>query len=50
MIGLGPHEMTAWLWAFSVSLTILFAVLTALSVFIAVKLIECVRGGTEIHD
>ena len=29
MIGLGPHEMTAWLWAFSVGLTVLSAVLTA---------------------
>ena len=37
MIGLGPHEMSAWLWAFSAGLTVLFAVLTALSVYFAVR-------------
>jgi len=50
MIGLGPHEMTAWLWAFSVGLMVLFAALTALSLNIAVKLIERERGGRATHD
>ena len=31
MIGLGPHEMTAWLWAFSAGLTVSLALLAALS-------------------
>ena len=34
MIGLGPHEMTAWLWAFSVGLTVAFAALAAVSISI----------------
>ena len=50
MIGLGPHEMTAWLWAVSIGLTVVFAVLTGLSVFIAVKLIERERGERVAHD
>ena len=37
MIGLGPHEMTAWLWAFSVVLTAVFTVLAALSICVAVR-------------
>lgn len=37
MIGLGPHEMTTWLWAFSVGLTVAFAALAAVSISIAMR-------------
>ena len=37
MIGLGPHEMTAWLWAFSIGLTIALVVLVALSFILALR-------------
>lgn len=35
MVGLGPHEMTGWLWVFSIGLTISLALLAALSFFVA---------------
>jgi hypothetical protein len=44
MVGLGPHEMTAWLWAFIVGLTIALAGLTALSLHIALRLAGGERG------
>lgn len=50
MIGLGPHEMSVWLWAFSAGLTVLFALLTGLSVFIAVKLTSVSGDGRAIRD
>ena len=37
MIGLGPHEMTAWLWAFSVGLAAVFAVLATVSIYLAAR-------------
>jgi len=37
MLGLGPHEMTAWLWAFSVGLTTAFVALAALSFSVALR-------------
>ena len=37
MIGLGPHEMTGWLWAFSIGLTVALVVLTALSFFLTLR-------------
>lgn len=37
MIGLGPHEMTAWLWAFSVGVTSTLVVLAALSFSLALR-------------
>lgn len=37
MIGLGPHEMTAGLWAFSVGLTVALVLLVPLSIYIAVR-------------
>lgn len=37
MIGLGPHEMTPWLWAFSVGLVVLFAALAAASIYVALR-------------
>ena len=36
MIGLGPHEMTAWLWALSVGLTGVLA-LAAVSIYVAAR-------------
>lgn len=38
MIGLGPHEMTAWLWAFSIGLTAALGVFAALSLSLALRL------------
>lgn len=37
MIGLGPHEMDPWLWAFDVGLTVFLVLLAALTTFIAVR-------------
>lgn len=37
MIGLGPHEMTPWLWAFSGGLTASLALLAALTFAIALR-------------
>ena len=37
MIGLGPHELTAWLWAFSVGLTAALVVHAALSFAVALR-------------
>lgn len=38
MIGLDPHEMTAWLWAFNISLTAALVVIAALSFSLAVRM------------
>lgn len=38
MIGLGPHEMTGWLWVFSAGLVVVFAALTAVSIHVALRL------------
>ena len=38
MIGLGPHEMTAWLWAFSIGLTAALGVVAAVSFSLALRL------------
>lgn len=43
MIGLGPHEMTPWLWAFSIGLTTWLVLAAALSFFVA----RGVTGRTE---
>lgn len=37
MIGLGPHEMTAWLWVFSIGLAASLALPAALSFFVALR-------------
>ena len=37
MIGIGPHEMTAWLWAFSIGLTIALALAAALSFAVVLR-------------
>ncbi|GIU94175.1 MAG: hypothetical protein KatS3mg012_0632 [Gaiellaceae bacterium] len=37
MIGLGPHEMTPWLWAYSVGLVVFFAALAAASIYVALR-------------
>lgn len=37
MIGLGPHEMTGWLWAFSVGLTVTLLLFVPLALYVAVR-------------
>lgn len=37
MIGLGPHDMTGWLWAFSIGLTVALGVFAALSFSLALR-------------
>ena len=36
MIGLGPHEMTAWLWVFSAGLTVTLVLSVPLALYVAV--------------
>ena len=38
MIGLGPHEMTGWLWVLSIGLTVAFGVFAALSFGLTLRL------------
>jgi len=45
MIGLGPHEMTAWLWAFSIGLTTAFLALASLSFYIALRVARQPHGS-----
>jgi len=35
-IGLGPHEMTAWLWVFSAGLTVTLVLSVPLALYVAV--------------
>lgn len=47
MIGLGPHEMDAWLWGFNVGLTVVLVVLTLLSLRVAVRATRAGRGTSN---
>ena len=49
MIGLGPHEMDAWLWAFDVGLTVAFVLMAALSIGIALRTTGERRRSTGQH-
>ncbi len=44
MVGLGPHEMSAWLWVFSVGLAVGLTGLSALSIYIAVRATDIREG------
>lgn len=37
MIGLGPHEMTGWLWAYSIASIVLFLTLAAVFYGVALR-------------
>ena len=43
MIGLGPHEMTAWLWVFSVGLAVTLVLSVPLALYVAVRAIGTQR-------
>jgi hypothetical protein len=48
MIGLGPHDMSGWAWFLMTTMTILWIVVAAAAVYIAVALTRDRRdGGTR---